>query len=259
MNKRIDFSFTGGFPFSQNTFDFMQSSYKDAIGALATAYGDNVIVTGIDDLGTSYSDGWVIISGVLMPFIGGAKQDKITTEEISDTETFNDDNVRTVYYTKRAKLASLTGTAITSFKRMKSVSELETIIADLQAHKVPTGLISMWSGAIVDIPTGWALCDGTGGTPNLKGRFIVGYASDYAPYDTIGNTGGAESVILTEAQMPRHRHTYVAPINNGSHPGGSGGYDRPNAAESGNTGYTGNDEAHENRPPYYTLAYIIKL
>ena len=40
------------------------------------------------------------------------------------------------------------------------------------------GLIVMWSGAIAEIPPGWALCDGTQGTPDLRDRFIVGARSD---------------------------------------------------------------------------------
>ena len=38
---------------------------------------------------------------------------------------------------------------------------------------VPTGIISMWSGSIAKIPAGWALCDGSNGTPDLRDRFIV--------------------------------------------------------------------------------------
>ncbi len=43
---------------------------------------------------------------------------------------------------------------------------------------VPKGVIVMWSGRIADIPPGWALCDGTNGTPDLRDRFIVGARQD---------------------------------------------------------------------------------
>lgn len=45
---------------------------------------------------------------------------------------------------------------------------------------VPTGGIIMWSGSSSDIPTGWALCNGSNGTPNLTNRFIVGAGNSYA-------------------------------------------------------------------------------
>ena len=53
--------------------------------------------------------------------------------------------------------------------------------------RLPQGLISLWSGT--NIPQGWALCDGTQGTPNLSGRFVVGQSNAGGDYDTIGNTG----------------------------------------------------------------------
>ena len=76
------------------------------------------------------------------------------------------------------------------------------------------GIICMWSGSTASVPTGWALCDGTNGTPDLRDRFIVGAGSAYAP----GAVGGANSVTLTQAQMPVHQHTVaIATDSQGSH------------------------------------------
>ena len=68
---------------------------------------------------------------------------------------------------------------------------------------IPAGLISMWSGSIGSIPSGWYLCDGSNGTPNLTDRFIVGAGSSYA----VNGTGGATSVTLTTNNLPAHTHT----------------------------------------------------
>lgn len=54
---------------------------------------------------------------------------------------------------------------------------------------VPAGGIIMWSGSIASIPSGYVLCDGTNGTPNLKDSFVVGAGNTYA----VGNTGGFTS------------------------------------------------------------------
>ena len=58
----------------------------------------------------------------------------------------------------------------------------------------------MWSGSIADIPTGWQLCDGTNGTPDLRDRFVIGAGSnDYA----VGTTGG-----YTDTTLPSHAHNW---------------------------------------------------
>ena len=66
-----------------------------------------------------------------------------------------------------------------------------------------SGMIMLWSGSVVSIPSGWLLCDGTSGTPNLQNRFIVGAGDSYA----VDATGGAATVTLDATQIPAHSHT----------------------------------------------------
>ena len=68
---------------------------------------------------------------------------------------------------------------------------------------MPAGGIIIWSGAAAAIPSGWFLCDGTNGTPNLRDRFIVGAGSTYA----VNDTGGAATVALSAANLPAHTHS----------------------------------------------------
>ena len=151
---------------------------------------------------------------------------------------------------------------------------------------IPAGVIVMWSGAIANIPAGWALCDGNNGTPNLLDRFI---ASVPNAGTNPGATGGANTYNLTEAQLPPHSHTGSGTTSaDGAHthtlPGyhlyGNGGnipfYNWANNtyAQSTNTtsvdgnhthtysfttSQTGAGAAIDNRPAYYTLAFIMKL
>ena len=60
----------------------------------------------------------------------------------------------------------------------------------------------MYNGSTA--PSGWAICNGQNGTPDLRNRFIVGTGA----YN-LGNTGGANSVTLTATQMPNHAHGLV--------------------------------------------------
>lgn len=67
------------------------------------------------------------------------------------------------------------------------------------------GIIVLWSGAIVDIPSGWHLCDGTQGTPDLRNRFIVGAGDTYA----VDASGGATSHDHTASSV-NDVHNHVA-------------------------------------------------
>jgi len=202
---------------------------------------------------------------------------------------------------------------------------------------LPIGGIVLWSGAVSTIPTHFALCDGTSGTPNLTSRFIVHADADASGTYNVGQTGGSDSITLTAAQIPSHTHAVgtlafsasgvhahnnqVANSGNhghnaGTNAGGAHGHsfyyqvvrwgvngpnnktggDGQSAATnsinaagnhnhgvniggggdhshtvtiqnssnhthtaSGSTGATGSGTAHENRPPYYALAYIMRL
>ena len=137
---------------------------------------------------------------------------------------------------------------------------------------VPLGGIIMWSGSPTEIPDGWSLCDGRTSngrqTPNLKGRFVVGYDPtnlEYLP----GRTGGATSVALTTAQMPAHTHSvsgrssgYTARHNDDAEVitymdknwGSSS-----NLKKINDTSSVGSGQAHENRPPYYALCFIMRV
>ena len=126
---------------------------------------------------------------------------------------------------------------------------------------VPSGCILIWSGAANAIPTGFVLCNGSNSTPDLRGKFVVGYHDGNGDYD-VGDTGGAETVTLTTAQIPSHKHTtnidggHVIPGNGGSSfPYGGAGTYSSTVFSMNNTGGGG---AHENRPPFYALCYIMK-
>ena len=149
-------------------------------------------------------------------------------------------------------------------------------INDITNAFMPRGGIIMWSGSIASIPTGWSLCDGTNGTPDLRNRFIIGAGSSYA----VAGTGGSSTKTLTEANMPAHSHSgTTAQAGNHRHYirenglAGTGSYAAP-ATVSGYSAYTdyagdhthtfttdskGSGTAFDILPPYFALAYIMKM
>lgn len=158
------------------------------------------------------------------------------------------------------------------------------------AQLAPAGIIVMWSGSIASVPAGWHLCDGSSGTPDLRDRFVVGAGSTYA----VANTGGAvdhdhaitvEGHALTVPELPAHNHAMFANVANDSDltgatsvavkttsaPGESeyglstGGATPATLGLTASTG-DGTTHAHDassgdasNLPPYFALAFIMKL
>ena len=131
------------------------------------------------------------------------------------------------------------------------------VYSPAQDGEIPVGLVCMWSGSTTDIPTGWALCNGSNGTPDLRGRFVVGAGSSYS----VGATGGVASVTLTEEQIPSHNHELTirpSGVNvSTSIPQSKGGVNVAGAVVETTT--VGGGKSHENRPPYYALCYIMKI
>ena len=82
----------------------------------------------------------------------------------------------------------------------------------------PTGGIVLWSGSASNIPIGWALCDGSGGTPDLRNKFIIGAGSGFS----VNSQGGSTSVSLSTSNLPSHSHS-MSSEGNHSHSGSSSG------------------------------------
>ncbi|MEI6568945.1 MAG: tail fiber protein [Verrucomicrobiota bacterium] len=160
---------------------------------------------------------------------------------------------------------------------------------------VPVGTIVLWSGT--SIPTGWAICDGRTvngqATPDLRGRFVLGSgAGSGLTARTLNTTGGEENHTLSAAEMPSHSHGVSDPshshgVNDPSHShglnGSADGWNNGNAkitdrgGASGNTSSaytgisirsattgvsinsTGGSGAHNTMPPFYVLAYIMRV
>ena len=147
---------------------------------------------------------------------------------------------------------------------------------------VPTGTVSAFAGSAA--PTGYVLCDGseydqtvqadlfavvgstynTGGetanhfrVPDLQGRVVAGMGGSLlSGTDALGDTGGAATHTLTEAEMPSHTHTETRNNPAGITGGGNPGVD--SGVITANTGSAGGDQAHNNVQPTMILNYIIK-
>ena len=150
----------------------------------------------------------------------------------------------------------------------------------------------MWSGAANAVPSGWYLCNGSNGTPDLRGKFVVGYSNTDGLFD-VGDSGGSKDATLvshshtvnnhthsfsgTTNNPGDHNHSYTFLEKNVAYGGGSSAYSRTTTgATTGNAGghthtvsgtiggsspgtnSQGSSATNANLPPYYALCYIMK-
>lgn len=237
------------------------------------------------------------------------------------------------YYTKSESDAQFVGTAgdtMTGFLTLHAnptnnlhAATKQYVDGLISGSTIPAGVITMWSGSVLGVPTGWALCNGANGTPDLRDRFVVGAGSSLSPGQFGGNvslttssagththsgstsstgahthSGATGSTTLTINQIPSHDHGPLSPNTKfmqgapTSQPDSLNGFDggigfneqwwtRPEktGATGGGQGHThtissdgthshtlsiNSDGAHthtisDGRPPYFALAYIMKL
>ena len=149
-----------------------------------------------------------------------------------------------------------------------------------------TGMIMMWSGTIATIPSGWLLCNGSNGTPDLRDKFVIGATQDdsgAAKTNVTGSltqTGGSKDASVVShshtasVSDPGHTHTTTLNVRRGANAlytsaawGGGDRQDATNVVGTSNGNSTGisvgistegSSGTNQNLPPYYALAFIMK-
>lgn len=214
----------------------------------------------------------------------GAGETRITAADLTRIEagisaaTQGVTNVENRVFTERAQTQA-------------DVAKVKSEVLSSLAALIPVGSIFPFVGG--QAPAGFALCNGQtldrtqfselfrligvkyGTTnsnnfrvPDLSGRFLVGVGTGYA----LGDTGGSQTVALTAAQMPIHSHDVTGKADQAgragvgmyaSNVGGGSGWQVLSTTENGSlsgltTTSAGSGQAHENRPPYFALEYIIR-
>lgn len=155
-----------------------------------------------------------------------------------------------------ANIASLYNTSNMTITNLNVTGKLNIL---------PKGIITAWTGTTA--PVGWAICNGSNGTPDLRGRFIYGYGAGSG--SKMNGSGGAETHRLAVNEMPSHSHRifllgddegYCKKTDTDCHVNGSGKRTNDNSGPDINSiESTGGNQPHNNMPPYYVLAFIMKL
>ena len=168
-------------------------------------------------------------------------------------------------YSYKFVITSSSGTTLITLDNLYGILQN----APASAPAVPSGCILIWSGSTGSIPSGWLLCNGSNGTPDLRNSFILGAGNTYA----VGATGGsADSIVVAHTHTitdPGHTHggSYLSgtPASSGFGPTTTtpAQYSNPVSIPTATTGITGTNSSGTsgsgaNMPPYYALAFIMK-
>ena len=157
------------------------------------------------------------------------------------------------------------------------------MLLNTPAPSLPIGSILAYAGVLGDIPTGWAICDGSSGTPDLTDSFVMGGtlaqkgqtggANSVTPSGSVGINVNVNNHTLSASQMPSHGHSisfrYFGRDGSiglsgtswtsarGTSTGGAGSSGAHNHSASGSGSFNGSQQ--DNKPKYYKSAYIMRV
>ena len=235
------------------------------VGTYLTVYKDgNTSVSGMFTARKFFGDGSSLTGVTTAGSVGGTPLNTPNTlVQRDDSGGFSAGIVSATTVTA----TTVTATTLNATNFVGSGSSLTNII--------PSGIIVMWSGTT--IPTGWLLCDGSNSTPDLRNRFIVGadnnsktgittqagptFDSSTGARDSVynpGDVGGETAHQLTVDELASHTHSRGAIYPGGGPEQNQSGSREDSTTFNVQTGSAGGDNYHENRPPYYALAFIMK-
>jgi hypothetical protein len=262
------------------------------VSAAGTVTGGNITASGTVTGGNITTAGTVSVAGAVS-VAGTVTGGNITTAgTVSATGNITGGNLIT------GGTVSLTGNLVASGNSVLSgnavaptaangtsntqIATTAFVVNSITNSAIPAGVILLWSGSIASIPAGWTLCNGSNSTPDLRDRFIVGAGSTYA----VNAVGGSANAMVVD-----HTHSATSVVSDPSHTHVNGSFTEllatngtgtvsttnstpgePQVTASANllantTGITvsttiastGSSGTNANLPPYYALAYIMKL
>lgn len=294
---KINFTASPSFPLSTNVMAAMQDMIFLAFET-AKLGGSNYILSGCkEDINGEVSSGVIVINGEMLPFVGGKKNVAVTIRQTyKKLGAFGKEYPEAQIF-RVADFADNGEYNWDDFKQVLTNQQLEKMVENAKGR--PYGMVEMFVGYLDKIPNNYRLCDGqfldkerfpelynvigsiygsssptNFALPDMRQKFLVGFDNGYKDYNQIGKTGGEQDVILTENEIPTHYHKYSDDTNalgkfQSVEPGFPQSVGEVNETKSSGsstgtgtvykTTVTGGGKAHENRPPFFTLAYIIRV
>lgn len=173
--------------------------------------------------------------------------------------------------TSKAGVVRLTDSVSSTSTTTAGTAAAVKVAYDAAQAAIPVGGIILWSGTVASIPANWALCNGLNNTPDLRNAFVIGAFSD-AVIDGVNKaattitgaatkTGGTKDAVVVSHSHITGSNVVLYNIQPGGAPLTGGSLNNaaipPNPAKESST--TGESGTNKNLPPYYALAYIMRI
>lgn len=270
MRYNFKFLQTGGVPLTNDLMSLIEEAYGifEVLGDLS---GHLTILSGCDITGTNVLPGIVAIEGKLYYFEGGSIISTvfIDTEEIQ--KTFEDQTTKTLIEIKTVKFGSgaieYSWSDFVKLKTLREIqekvnnsvskSEFDALVARMVIQEKKTapiqnnGIILAWRKPASEIPNFWKECVDT------RGKILLHCDPNDVDFSNLGDVGGNKTIIQTNAQMPKHKHSYIktSPWTPGSGGGFSGGGNQFNISGA-DTSEVGNGEPMNIMNPHKIVLFI---
>ncbi|QHB38507.1 structural protein [Flavobacterium phage vB_FspM_lotta8-1] len=279
--------FSGGFPMTIETLAFIQDAYTKPLSALSNMAGDKSILDGVVLSGSDISEGYFTHNKEVLYFKASTLGAVVKIVEKTVQVPYNED-------TNLDGNLDLKDAYVTRYGTTNDPLDVDEVLVDQFNYSdlvritnfrnlTPVGAVVLWFDA-GNTPAGWAVCDGTNGTPDLSDKFIKGAGIESA----VNTSSGSRTKTLTSVNLPAHTHTipahtheyrdgyYIEAYSSGGIDGnefvgggkrGSSGTDSDNSyifyknritnsGGSGNTSSVGNATAFNVEPLHYAAIYI---
>ncbi len=181
----MDFSQLGGLYTYQDTLEYLQSGYSQVLDALAASYGNNLILSGLQVVGSNVSDGWVVLNGEILPVVGGTLMSYLFLETVTTPEQFADGQQRDVYSIKRLQFTANADSNISFSDFVRLPFATQTLKDCLQTVQ------NLFTRLLFSEPVILSGCLVTGNNISTGVVYIAGKL-----LSTVAYTGGATTVYM---------------------------------------------------------------
>jgi len=201
--------FAGGFPATIETLAFIQDAYKKPLSAVSNMAGNNAILDGIVTTGTLISEGFFVKDKEVIFFkasdVGATVKIVEKTIQVPYNEDTNGDGNLDLKDAYVEKYATTNATLDAGEVLISSFDFSDLVRISNFRNLTPVGAAMLWFDEL-NIPAGWAVCDGTNGTPDLRNKFIKMAGAEAL----VNTTSGSRTRTISTANLPAHTHTMAA-------------------------------------------------